>query len=132
MSARPHVYNLNTAANVNESAINTETVVATLAGVASEFPNQLVLLTGSVQVTPGTTATAMTVRVRRGSLTGAIVPNAIPAAGDVAPSKLSSIPFDCTDSPGGEFVQTYVLTVQGTGEGTVAAVASSQITALVA
>jgi hypothetical protein len=130
-TSRPHVYSTNAVTNAAESAANTETVVLTLAGVTAEFPQQLVQFTGEVSITPGTTTTAMTVRVRRDSLTGTLVDTADVHAGDVVASKLSVLSFSKTDSGREPAGATYVVTIQGTGEGTAAAIAAAMVTAIV-
>jgi hypothetical protein len=130
-TARPHVYSTNVVSNANESAANTETVVATLVGVSAEFAQQVVQFIGAVAITPGTTTTAMTVRVRRDSLTGTLVDTADVHTGDVVASKLSVLTFSKTDAPGELAGRTYVVTIQGAGEGTAAAIAAAMVTAIV-
>lgn len=130
-TARPHVYSTNVVTNANESAANTETVVATLNSVQSEFAQQVVQFIGVVAITPGTTVTGLTVRVRRDSLTGTLVDTADVHAGDIVASKLSALSFSKTDAPGELSGRTYVVTVQGAGEGTAAAIAAVMLTAIV-
>lgn len=116
MGNRPHVYSVYVTADVPESGNNTETVAATLAGVSSEYPNQTVNLAAMVQATVGTTGTAMTIRIRRDSLTGTLVGEANADSGDVAAGKLTSININVDDARGGEFAGSYVVTFQGTAE----------------
>ena len=116
MPNRAHVYPFTSPTAVPESAINTETVVGTLGPITSEMPNCQVAISGTLQLTAGTSATAMTVRIRRDSLTGVLVPNAEVDAGDVVAGKLSSIPIDVVDTPAGQFSGVYVVTIQGTAE----------------
>lgn len=130
-ASRPHAYSTVAITNAAESAANTETVVATLTGVTSEFPQQAVQLLGLVAVTPGTTATAMTVRIRQDSLTGTLVGTADVHAGDIQPSKLSGLEIAKTDGSRECAGATYVMTVQGTGEGTAAAIAAVSLLAIV-
>lgn len=54
-------------------ALNTETVIATVGGVVSEFADGHVVLEGTVAVNGAAGTTAVTLRVRRGGLTGPIV-----------------------------------------------------------
>lgn len=116
MSNFPITYTSAVLTNANESAANTETVVATLAGVQTRFPGQNIVLAGWVVVTPGATVTAIQLRLRRASLTGTLIgPNQTLAAGFAA-SVRAAQDFYGEDQPGeGNF--TYVLTYQGTGEG---------------
>lgn len=132
MGSRPHIFNVAVTTDVPESAANTETLIATLPNVTSEFPGQSVVLQAWAAITCGTTVTAMTLRIRRDSLTGALVSEANPNAGDVVASKLSTIPITCADPRGGDFGGSYVLTMQGTGEGTAAVAGASSLTAIVA
>ena len=102
--------------NANESAANTETVVATLAGVLTRFPGQLIVISGTVIFTTGAAATAVQLRIRRGGLAGTLVgPNQAIAGGFTAAVKCTT-DILAEDQPGeGSF--TYVVTYQGTGEG---------------
>ena len=105
--------------NAAESAANTETVVATIAGVLTRFPGQNIVISGWVLLTPGTTTTAIQLRCRRATLGGTLVGPNQPFFGGVAPSVRGQYDFMAEDQPGeGSF--TYVLTYQGTGEGTAA------------
>lgn len=128
---RPHVWTLSQTADVNESAANTETVAATIANITSEFPNSTVTIDAFLAITAGTTATSMTLRIRRDSLTGTIVGEAVADAGDIAASKLSSFPIRFDDVRAGDFSGSYVVTFQGAGEGTAAVCNSAHITAIV-
>lgn len=131
MASRPHIYQVAPAAPPNESAANTETVIATLSGVLSEFPNQTVSLIAFVAVTPGAAATAMQVRLRRSTIAGAIVGNNAANAGDIVAAKLSTIPLVASEQRVGDFADSYVLTIQGTGEGGAATVSAASIVAIV-
>lgn len=92
--------------------LNTETVLATSASLAVNNPGgQGLNVNGFVEITPGTGATAFTVRVRRGSLTGPVVGTTTNGA---TPAYAESIPYSFNDSTlTGNVV--YVLTVQQTG-----------------
>lgn len=116
-SNRVHDYTAVANPGANESAANTETVAITLAQVMSELGNQSVKLHGWIEFTPGAAATAVTLRIRRDGLTGALVQAADVHAGDIVAAKLSALTIDVVDQRGGEFSGPYVLTVQGTGEG---------------
>lgn len=131
MSNRPHVYPLQTTADVPESAANTETVVATLPNVCSELPNATVTFAGSLMYTSPAAITSLTVRVRRDSLTGTIVGEAMVNATDIVASKGGPMPFAFIDQPGGTFMGSYVLTVQGAGEGGPGTCTQSTIVAIV-
>lgn len=74
-----------------------------------------VRITGTVNITPGTAATAITIRVRQGSLTGPLVSPA--AAHTVVAGAAQSISFGATDTT--EFTEqagggAYVITGQQT------------------
>lgn len=99
-----------------------ETVVYTTPNLMSGIPQQLpVGIEGTVNVTPGTAATGITVRVRQSSLTGPVVGQA--PLHTVAAGAAQSISFGATDNTG--FLQgggVYVVTLQqtaATGNGTV-------------
>jgi hypothetical protein len=99
----------------------TETVVATLAGVSTPRRTD-VRLEGTVQITPGTATTGLTLRIRRGTdATGALVgeANLEIVAGAVASAEDHYLKV--RDSGVDLFNGTYVLTVQqaaATGNGT--------------
>ena len=116
---------------VAESAANTETVVLTVANVTSELDNPQVILTGSLSYTPPAAITSLTVRVRRDSLTGTLVDAAIVDAADPVATKLGAIAFDFVDQPAGQFQRSYVVTVQGTGEGAAGNCNAAHCTAVV-
>lgn len=116
------------AVGVNESANNTETVIATLTGIIPEVPSQTINLSFLCSITLGLTSTGGTFRFRRSGLTGTQVgpslsyPNLTTAAGTTDASGAA------VDTPGeGNF--TYVLTYQGTGDTGVATVNSSTLSA---
>jgi len=117
--------------DVPETGANTETVVNTTPVILSELDSPQVILTGSVQYTPPAAITSLTVRVRRDSLTGTLVGEAIIDAADPVATKLGSIPFDFLDLPPGQFARSYVLTVQGAGEGGAGTCNSSSLTTIV-
>jgi hypothetical protein len=84
------------------------------------------LVSGNVNVTPGAAATGIIVRIRQGSLTGAVI--GTPAETDtVAASVPVDVPFEGFDPAG---ATTYVVTVQqvaATGNGTVNVVSADAI-----
>jgi hypothetical protein len=100
--------------DVPESAINTETLIVTLQNVSSEYPNQQALMEAWVDWVPGTTATGYIMRIRRDSLTGALVTEANTDFAAAAAAVQAMILFP--DVRSGEFMGSYVLTMQGVGE----------------
>jgi hypothetical protein len=100
-----------------------ETVVATLTGVSTSAPGQTVALRGTVQITTGTATTAVTLRIRRDSLTGAVVGEAGPSQVSAAAGSTEEHERYAEEANAGEFSgRTYVLTAQqtaATGNGTV-------------
>lgn len=105
----------NTLTNTAESANNTETVVATLAGVQTRFPGQTVTLEAWARITTGTGTTAGTLLIRKASLTGTRLSDNNADNQQIAASKVCECSTNATDQPGeGSF--TYVVTYQGTGD----------------
>lgn len=91
----------------------TETVVATVAGLSTRDGEEVVSLTGTVQVTIGTTGSAVTPRLRRGTTAaGTLVGEGNPVSGTAADTVTLTIQAD--DVPGEVAGQSYVLTVQQT------------------
>lgn len=102
----------------------TETVIYTTPSF-QVGPGQIGIgITGTINITPGTAATSVILRVRQGSLTGPVVSGAAPAHA-VSAGAAQSISFGVTDmttfteaAPNGG---AYVLTAQqvsATGNGT--------------
>lgn len=90
-----------------------ETVVATLGGVSTSGPGRRVSLTGEFQITTGTNTTGLTIRIRRDSLTGALVGEANPVQVEAAAGSTEDHDIEVTDTPTLEiFNANYVLTVQ--------------------
>lgn len=114
-ASRPHVFSTNALTNGAESAAVTETVIATLTGVTAEFAQQVVQFIGMINVSTGAGNTAVTVRVRRDSLAGALVDTADVHVGDRTASALSVFTLGKVDSGREPAGATYVVTVQGTG-----------------
>jgi hypothetical protein len=92
-----------------------ETVIATLAGVSTNQPGQTVALRGEAQITTGANTTAVTLRVRRDSLTGALVGEANAAQVSAAAGSTEDHSVYVEEVAPGEFSgRTYVLTAQQT------------------
>ena len=127
----PQPYTTATLTNAAESAANTETVVCTLSGVTTRFAGLTIRLSGWVQLTPGTTATSITLRLRRGSLTGTLVGPQTAESGNVVASKISDLTVEAEDAPGEVTGFTYVMTAQGAGEGTACTFQAGTLRALV-
>lgn len=90
----------------------TETVVLTSKPVSTQGRNSNVTLIGVLNLTVGTNGVAAVVRVRKGSVTGAIVGLATTDTG-IATDKYT-IPILATDSPLDEAGAVYVVTIQET------------------
>lgn len=92
-----------------------ETVVATLAGVSTNQAGQVVALRGKANITTAANTTAIVTRIRRDSLTGAVV-------GEVQTEQISAAAGSTEDHEiyredvgAGEFSgRTYVMTVSAT------------------
>lgn len=91
--------------------LNTETVIATSASLSVNNPGgQGLNVNGFVEITPGASATAFTIRVRRGSISGAVIGTTTNGA---TTAYAESIPYSFNDSTlSGNVV--YVLTAQQT------------------
>lgn len=93
-----------------------ETVVATLSGINTSKPGQLIRLRGFAQLTTGTNTTAVTPRIRRDGVTGTVVNEANPITIGAAAGSTEQFEVSCDDAFSGEVAgQTYVLTLQQTG-----------------
>lgn len=117
MTNRQHNYPFVALTDVPESGANTETVGITINGVASELPNQTVVISGSLAFTAPAAITSLTIRCRRDSLTGTQVGEDDSMTTEVAATKLSVLPFSFVDVRPGEFLGAYVITFAGAGEG---------------
>lgn len=131
MGARPHFFDNLVTADVPESGANTETLINTLSGVQSEFPGQAVKLSCWAAILTGAATTGMTLRVRRDSLTGAIVNEVNTNQGDIQLARISTLPLECVDPRPEVANGVYVLTFQGAGEGAVSTAAASFMSARV-
>lgn len=130
-TSRPHVFSTNALTNVAESAAVTETVLATLNGVTAEFAQQVVQFIAAVSITTGAGNTAVTLRIRRDSLAGALVDTADVNVGNRVASALSVFPLAKVDTGRECAGATYVLTAQGTGGAVALAFNGVALTAMV-
>lgn len=109
-------YTVSTQVTSDQTVTTTaETVVATLTGVGTSGPGRSVRLTGELQITTGGSSTAVTLRVRRDSLTGTVVGEGNPVQLETAAGSTEDHDIETVDTPTGEIYNaTYVLTVQVT------------------
>jgi hypothetical protein len=108
-----------TAAAVTDSG-SSEKIVLTCAAVNVDTVQKTVAITGFLNLTPGTSATACVVRIRRNTVSGTQV-GTTESPIEVA-TVSQSIPFGATDTPGESAGLVYVVTTQntnGSGNGTV-------------
>ncbi len=107
-----------------------ETVVATVTGVSTDPYNTVVALRGEFTITTGATTTGLTVRVRRDSLTGAVVGEAETQQLETAAGSTEDHDFYVEDPITAEFIgRTYVLTVAPVAATANAAVLSASLEA---
>lgn len=103
-----------------------ETVVNTITAPSTGPGQQVVTIHASLTQTTGTTTTGVTLRVRRGSLTGALVgvaqADGIFAA---AAAAVETHSIDVQDQPGDTSGQVYVLTCANIGAGAAGAAIQS-------
>lgn len=107
---------------VSATAISsaTEVVVATCSGVTTRYAGQNVTLLGLALVTTPGSTTAVTVRIRKLTLTGTVVNDATAQAITAAAATSNMYLAAGTDGPGDVDAYTYVLTVActaGSGAG---------------
>jgi len=108
------IYSSNVAADTTLTT-TAETVVATLSGVASQRAGQVVRLHGQINITTGTTTSAVVMRVREDSLTGTLVDELETQTLATATGSPEDHEIVVTHSPSGELSgKTYVLTVSQT------------------
>jgi hypothetical protein len=96
-----------------------EVVVATITGVQTNNIHRRLLLSGVVEVNPGTGATSLTLKIRRDSVSGTAIGTAVTVA-CTASTKISAS-IAATDEPGEVAGKTYVLTAKqgaASGDGT--------------
>ena len=107
-----------------------ETVILTLGPFSVTQDGDPINITGSIAVTAGTAATAVTVRVRRGTTTaGTLVGGAEPAT--VVAGNQYPLGFDALDFPGPVAGQQYVVTAQQTAATANGAVSFAEATTTV-
>lgn len=93
-----------------------ETVVATLPGVSTSRPGGVVHFFTELTMTTGSGTNALTLRVRRDGLTGALVGEGNAEAVEASAGNTETHTLATNDMVAGEIAgQTYVLTVQATG-----------------
>lgn len=105
-----------TGAGLGNPATNAETVIYTTPVMSTGPGATAIGISGTVNITPGTGATAIVIRVRQGSIAGPVVSNAAPSHTVVAGAP-QNISFGCTDMSTfteGQNAQ-YVITAQQTG-----------------
>lgn len=108
-----------------------ETVIATLPGVSTPTPDAIVRLRGWAQITTGASTTAVTLRIRRVSLTGALVGEGNPISIASAAGGTDEYEILTQDSPGDVASFAYVLTAQQTAGGANGSALQSYLEALV-
>lgn len=113
MPGNPIIYTSGTAGAVTLTT-TAETVVATLQGVTTPFPGQVVKLYGLVLLTTGTSTTAVTMRVRRLTVAGTLVSDQTAQPVTAAVPGPNTYDVYCEDSPGEVASFTYVLTATQT------------------
>lgn len=110
---------------VTNPAASAETVIYTTPAVQAGAGVGAVGISGTVNITPGTSTTAIIIRIRQGSLTGALV--GVSPSHTVAAAAPQSISYGAADTS--SFIEqsgggVYVVTAQQTG-GTVAGTTNS-------
>lgn len=91
----------------------TEVVACTLSGISPADANAAVRLHGSAHILTGGAATTITPRIRRTSLTGALVGEA--DAINVVAANIVIVTVDVDDVPGDVASMVYVLTITCAG-----------------
>lgn len=117
MPGKPVFYSTHTVvASLTTSA---ETVIATLPNVSGDNDQDTVKLTGWANITTDGAATAIVLRVRRGTLTGTqVTPSASQGqTAAFAAGFIGNPRTEVVDNPGAVAAQTYVLTAQATANG---------------
>jgi hypothetical protein len=125
------MYRTTTLTNAAESANNTETVVATLAGVTCEYDGSTVRLRAWLKATTGTGTTGGIIRIRRDSLTGTVVSEATSETGPFVASKTFDVSVSADDGSRTLAGATYVLTHIGVGDTGVCTYLACELTAQV-
>ena len=107
----------------------TETVVLTIDGVNTTDVQRQVYIHGSLVIDPGTAATAVVVKVRRGTTVAGVEVGSTETQTAAAGLK-RVIPFDAEDIPGEVANESYVVTVtetSATADGTLDSVIGQAI-----
>jgi hypothetical protein len=118
------------ATGVATPASAVETVIATV-GVPNLGDNPLisgVVVDGVLNITPGATATAVIIRIRRTNLTGAVV--GVAQTHTLANPASGSVPFTALDTA--PVAGNYVVTLATTGQSGAGAVGYAVVTATAA
>lgn len=92
-----------------------ETVVATVTVPSTPNAGAVVTIEGHCQLSVGAGTTALTPRIRRGSVTGALVGEGNALAVSGAAGSAEEVDLTVDDTPGEVVNQVYVLTVVQTG-----------------
>lgn len=93
-----------------------ETVIATLSGVSTNQPGQTVAFEADATITSGASTTGITLRVRRDTVAGALVGEAVPDAIETAAGSVETHQLVVADTTLGEFASgVFVLTAQQVG-----------------
>lgn len=110
-----HTYSIDQAANVTVTTTS-ETVAATLSGIATDRPGVTIDLAGDVDITTGGSTTALVLRFREDSLTGTLIDEADTDNLYAAAGSPESHDIQATFTPTGTLSnKTIVLTIQQTG-----------------
>lgn len=129
MPNRALIYRTTTLTNAAESGNNTETVVATLAGISCEYDGSTIRLHGWIKMTTGTGTTGGILRIRRDSLTGTNVGEQTSETGPFVASKTMDASVDADDPSRTIAGGVYVLTHVGVGDTGVATYLAASLTA---
>lgn len=112
MPRRQGAYQRTIEAGEVEPAKAAETVAATSPAVSTDSADGQVLIEATANVVQGVAGTAVVCRIRRGTLTGAVVGK--PLTYQLAAGLNGGIAMQVLDAPGEVAGQTYVLTVEAT------------------
>lgn len=92
-----------------------ETIVCTYTGIDTVDADSTVILTTQVNLVIGTSGTALRIRIRQTSISGAVVGDTGAITGGVAAGNVMSQDVIGVDNPGAVASFVYVATVQVTG-----------------
>lgn len=110
-------------------AIDVETVIATVTGVSTSMGDTVILLKAYAAFTTGAGATSRRLRIRRDSLTGAIVKDSGVITAGVAASAVTADGIEGNDSIPASGSRTYVLTGLFSGGAATTAINAVSLTA---